>query len=176
MEKSLKSNALNFGLYLGVILAAINIIVYVIDIKLYSSLWVAAVSIVTIITLGTISCNSSKKLLGGFMSFKEAFTSYFITVAVGLFISTIIYFVLFNFVDPESAQVLAEMQIDGQVEMMENFGAPQESIDEAVAKMKENNPFSIGNQILGYAIFLTIMSLIGLIVAAITKRKDPNVA
>ncbi|WP_299114481.1 DUF4199 domain-containing protein [uncultured Winogradskyella sp.] len=176
MEKSLKSSAINYGLYLGLTLAAVNIIAYVVDIKLFNSIWVLVAILVSIIAYGIISINSSKKMLGGFISFKKAFTSYFITVALGLFISTVVYFLIFNVVDTESAQVLAEMQIENQVKMMENFGAPQASIDEAVAKLEQNNPFSIGNQFLGYAIFLTIMSLIGLIVAAVTKKNDPNEA
>lgn len=176
MEKSLKSTAINFGLYLGIVLAALNIIVYVIDIKLYSSLWVAAASVIAVVIFGIISSNSAKKILGGFISFKKAFTAYFITVALGLFISTVVYFVLFNVVDTESAQVLADMQIEAQVEMMEKFGSPQEAIDAAVVQLKENNPFSVGNQFLGYAIFLTFMSLIGLVVAAVTKKNDPNAA
>lgn len=176
MEKPLKSNAINYGLYLGITLASINIIAYVVDVKLFNSLWVLVAILLSIIAFGVISINSSKKILGGFISFKKAFTSYFITVALGLFISTVVYFLIFNVIDTESAQVLAEMQIESQVKMMEGFGTPQASIDEAVSKMQENDPFSIGNQFLGYAIFLTVMSLIGLVVAAVTKKNDPNAA
>lgn len=176
MEKSLKSSAINFGLYLGLTLASINIILYVIDVKLFNSMWLGISIFISIIIFGIMSVNASKKLLGGYISFKKAFTSYFITVALGLFISTVIYFLIFNVIDTESAQVLAEMQIENQVKMMENFGAPQASIDEAITKLENNDPFSIGNQLLGYAIFLTIMSLVGLIVAGVTKRNDPNAA
>ena len=176
MEKSLKSNAINFGLYLGLTLASINIIAYLVDIKLFNSFWVGGAIIISIVLFGIISINSSKKLLGGFISFKNAFTSYFITVALGLFISTLVYFLIFSVLDTESAQILAEIQVENQVKMMENFGAPQASIDEAIIKLEENDPFSIGNQFLGYTIFLVMMSVIGLIVAAVTKRNDPNAA
>ena len=176
MEKSLKSNALNYGLYLGILLVAINVIAYVVDIKLFNSFWIAGIIIVSVIIFGSLSANSSKKLLGGYISFKNAFTSYFITVAVGLLMSSVVYYIIFGIVDTESAQILADMQIENQVKMMENFGAPQQSIDEAIKKLEENNPFSLGNQLLGYAIFLTFMSLVGLIVAAVIKRKDPNAA
>jgi len=176
MEKTLKSNAINFGLYLGLALASINIVAYVIDVKLFGSMWVGIGIFVSIIIFGILSVNASKKMLGGYISFKKAFTSYFITVALGLFISSVIYFLIFNVVDTESAQVLAEMQIENQVKMLEGFGTPQSAIDEAVVKMQENDPFSLGNQLLGYAIFLTIMSLIGLVVAAVTKKNDPNAA
>ncbi|ARV08883.1 DUF4199 domain-containing protein [Winogradskyella sp. PC-19] len=176
MEKSIKSNAINYGLYLGIALAAINILIYVIDIKLFNSLLLVAAIFISIIVFGVLSINSSKKILGGFISFKKAFTSYFITIALGLFISSTVYFLIFNVVDTEAAQILAEMQVENQVKMMENFGAPQESIDQAVVQLQENDPFSLGNQFLGYSIFLVIMSLIGLIVAAVTKKNDPNEA
>ncbi len=176
MEKSLKSNAVNYGLYLGVLLAAIYIVTYVIDVKLFNSAWVGIGIFISVVIFGILSATSSKKILGGFISFKKAFTSYFITVALGLFMGTVVYFLIFNVIDTESAQILAELQMENQIKMMENFGAPQASIDEAIVKLEENNPFSVGNQFLGYAIFLTIMSLIGLIVAAVTKKNDPHAA
>ncbi len=61
--------------------------------------------------------------------------------------------------------------------MMENFGAPQESIDLAREQMEaEENFFSISNTFKSIAYQLLGFSLIGLIVAAVTKKKDPNLA
>ena len=60
------------------------------------------------------------------------------------------------------------------VEMMENFGSPQEAIDQQIAVLEETDQFSAVGQLKGIAWQLLFYSIIGLIVAAIIKKKDPN--
>ena len=61
--------------------------------------------------------------------------------------------------------------------MMERFGAPQASIDEAMEQIqKEESFFSLGNTIKSIAYQLVGFSIIGLIVAAATKKNDPDAA
>ncbi len=174
MEKSLKSIAVNYGIYLGLILSLSTICCYLIDLALFNNLWILLITVGAVIVLGTMSILKVKNALGGFISFKQAFSSYFITIAFGLFISTVVYFTIFGIVDTDAAQVLADQQIERQIESMENWGAPQSVIDETLVKLEETDQFSIGNMALGYCVYLVIMSIIGLIVAAVTKRNDPN--
>ena len=174
MEKSIKSIASNYGLYLGIILALCTIIPYAVDLKLFTSLWVLVITLLSILTCGILSIKKSKQSLDGFISFKEAFTSFFITIAIGLLISSITYFIIFNIVDTEAANTLTEIRIESQAEMMQNFGAPEEVIAETIEKMESDDQFSIGNQILGYFIFLIVMSIAGLISAAIMKKNNPD--
>jgi c-di-AMP phosphodiesterase-like protein len=176
MEKSLKSISINYGIYLGLALTLITVLVYAIAIDLFTQWWLGILLILLIIGFGVASALKSRKMLGGFMSFKEAFTSYFITVAIGTLISTIVGIVIFNFVDPESAEYINEKIITMTAETMENWGAPQSNIDETIAKMEGQNNFSTAAQTQSYFIRLVIMSILGLIVAVAVKRKDPNAA
>jgi hypothetical protein len=59
--------------------------------------------------------------------------------------------------------------------MMTNFGAPQDKIDETVAKMKDDlpNQFSLSGQILGYGKLLIWYAVLSLITALIVRKNEP---
>ncbi|ULC58874.1 DUF4199 domain-containing protein [Flaviramulus sp. BrNp1-15] len=176
MEKSIKSLAVNWGLYLGITLVVFTILGYV-NLDLFTKWWFGISMLILIIVFGIISAMKSKGLLGGFISFKNAFTSYFITIALGLAISTVVSIIIFNFIDPEAAITLKEKILDSTVEMMKGFGAPEEAIAEAVEKMEaEDNMFSIGKTLQNFIFQLIGYIIVGLIVALVVKKNNPDEA
>ena len=110
----------------------------------------------------------------GFLTFKEAFSAYFITVAVGIIISQVVSFILFNFIDPDAAKEIQQITIDSTVNMMEGFGAPAESIAEAVEKIENTDQFSVVSVLKSSAWSLVFQAVIGLIVALIMKKSNPD--
>jgi hypothetical protein len=177
MEKSLKSSATTLGLYLALILSSFTIIGYAIYLDLFTKWWFGIGQMLLVIVFGIVSTIKARNISGGFINFKSAFTAFFITIAIGIVIPALIGLVIFNFVDPEAAAILQDKIIDSQMAMMQNFGAPQESIDEAMKQMRaQENFFSIGNSIKSIAYQLVGFSVVGLIVAAVVKKEDPNLA
>jgi len=174
MEKSIKSSAINYGLYLGGALSLITIAIWFIDINLMANMWLGIFLLLAIIAFGVVSTAKSKSLNGGFLSFKEAFSSYFITVAIGIAISTVVSMILFNYVDPEAAKQIQQITIDATVNMMEGFGAPAETIAEAVEKIESQNQYSLINTAKSLAWGFLFQAIIGLIVAAIMKKSNPD--
>lgn len=174
MENSLKSIATNFGLYLGALLALITVIAYAIDLELLVNTWVGIFIMVAIIVFGIISVAKVKQAQNGFASFKQAFTAYFITVLIGLLISTLVSFLLFNFIDTDAADILKQKTIEKTVTMLEGFNTPAEAIDQAVTEIESQNQYSIGNILKGLFGYLMVFSIIGLIVAAAMKKSNPE--
>jgi hypothetical protein len=171
MEKTLKQSAINLGTYLGLILAATTIISYAVFLELLTKWWLGILLFVVIIVFGTLSASKSKSLNGGFIEFKEAFSSYFITVAIGILISSAVSLILFNIIDPDAAIKLKEMTIEATINMMKGFNAPADAISKSVEAMEaQKNQFAIGQQLQSTAIFLVIQAVIGLIVALIVKK------
>ena len=175
MEKSIKSNAVDYGLYLGAALSVYTILCYGINLELLVNSWIIFLILpLIIITTGVFSVLKAKSLNNGYLSFKEAFSSYFITIAIALMISTLVNVILFNFVDPEAALSLKEIIIDKTFAMMESFNAPAEAMSEAIEEIKNQDTFGIPLQIRGLAQSIATFAIIGLIVAAIMKKsKDP---
>jgi hypothetical protein len=174
MEKSLKSIATNYGLYLGVLLSAVTVLAYAVKLELLTNMWLGIILLIAIIAFGIIAIVKVKQAQGGFASFKEAFTSYFITVLLGLLISTVISFLLFNVVDTDAAETLKQKTIEQTVQMMEGFNTPVEVIDQTVEKMEEQNQFGIAGVLKNLAFQLVLFSIIGLIVAAVMKKSNPD--
>lgn len=176
MEKSIKSIATNYGLYLGTGLALITVVVYAIKLDLFASMWFGITLLLLMIVVGIISVAKVKQAQHGFASFKESFTAFFITMLVAVVISTIVSYLLFNFIDPEAAVTLKEMTIEKSVAMMEGFNTPTDVIDQAVIQMEEQDQYSVANVLKGLAGNLVVMSIIGLIVAAAMKKNNPDEA
>lgn len=171
---SIKKSATNYGLILGAIMALMTTLMYVLNPDLFTKWWVGIISFVVIIAVGIVSVAKAKGILDGIISFKQAFTVYFITIALGLFISTLVGIIIFNIVDPEMAIFLQEKSLEMTAEMLKNFGTPQAAIDEQMAKMAEQNNFSIPTQLKNYVFSLAFMSVIGLLVALLFKSKNSN--
>lgn len=174
MESEIKSSALKHGLYLGILMILITAILYAVNLDLMTKWWLNIILFGIILTFGIVSSMKSRKLLNGFISFKQAFSSYFITVAIGVILSTVFSILLFNVIDPEAAEVLKEKIVQASVQMMENFGAPNSEIDKAVAVMNEQDQFSLVSQLKSIAWQLLVYAVIGLLVALIVKKTDPN--
>ncbi len=174
MEKSLKSIAVNFGIYLGILLTLVTVISYAIDLSLLTNTWIGLFILIAIIVFGIISVAKLKQAQNGFATFKEAFTSYFITILIGLVISTFVSYLLFNFIDTDAAEILKQATIEKTVEMLEGFNSPSEAIEKAVEQIESQNQYSLANIVKGLAGYLVVFSIIGLIVSAAMKKSDPN--
>lgn len=176
MEPNLKSSAVNYGVYLGLALSLISVLLYVINIDLLLKWWLGVILLLLALGFGIVSTAKSKSLLNGFISFKQTFSSFFITIAIGVLINTGVGILLYGIIDTSSAAYLQEKGIETTVSMMERFGAPQSEIDKTIDSMSSQNSFSLVNQLKSIAYQLVFYAVIGLIVAAFMKQKDPNEA
>ncbi|NRD24002.1 DUF4199 domain-containing protein [Winogradskyella litoriviva] len=177
MEKSFKSSASTYGIYLALILSSFTIIGYAVYLDLFTQWWFGIGQMILVIVIGIISAMKARQLLGGFISFKDAFTAFFITIAIGIVIPAIIGLIIFNFVDTDAAMILQEKIIDNQMSMMKKFGAPQEVMDETIKQIEaQGSFFSISNLLKSIAYQLVGFSVVGLIVALVVKRNDPDLA
>ncbi|MGJ5641585.1 DUF4199 domain-containing protein [Formosa sp. S-31] len=174
MENSSKSIAVTYGIYLALLLSSVTILAYVINLEWLTSMGVGIGLFIVILIFGIISIVKTKKLSQGFISFKEAFTAYFKTVVIGVLISSVVSIILFNYIDPDAADFLQEQVIIKTTKMMENFGTPQEAIDKAIADIRNQNQFDLLNQAKSLAMQLVFYAVIGLIIAFILKKNDPE--
>ncbi|MEL6810747.1 MAG: DUF4199 domain-containing protein [Bacteroidota bacterium] len=170
----IKKSSINYGLILGGILAISSAIMYAVNVELFTKWWLGIIFFLIALFTGIVSVAKSKSLLGGFMSFKQAFTAYFITIAIGLFIGVVVSILIFAFLDPGAADYLNEQAMIMQESILKRFGTPEAEIERQMAAMEGKNNYSLGNQLLGYVFQLAFYSLFGLLVALIMKRKDPN--
>lgn len=174
MEKSVKSIALNYGLYLGIALILITVAVYAIDLNLMANMWLGIGIIVLIIGLGVFATSKAKSAFEGYLSFKDAFSAYFITAFVGVAISSIFSFILYTIIDPDAAEEIKRISVEATINFMEGFNTPAEAIAKAVEDMEKVDQFSIGNTLKSLVYGAVFQAVIGLIVGAIMKKSNPD--
>ena len=171
MNEIIKKNGVSFGIITGVVSALITTAIYSIDLNLFTKWWLGIIIFLFYITIGIVLLSKTKKELKGIFSFKEAFTTYFISAVIGILISVSFNILLFNVIDPSVKDTLNEITIKYTVETMEKFGAPSSAINEAVKKMQESSPYSTLELIKGSAFSIAGRALFGLLLALIFKSK-----
>ncbi|MGI9559568.1 MAG: DUF4199 domain-containing protein [Flavobacteriaceae bacterium] len=176
MKPTTKQNSVNLGLYLGATLSFITVLFFAVNLDLMIKWWVSLLSLTTVIVFGVLAAKKAKSTLGGFIDFKGAFSNYFITVALGIGISTFVSIAIFSFIDTDSAAYLNEQILIVTKESMERFNAPEELVAQTLLEASKKDNFSIATQLQNYVFFLAFISLLGLIVAAIIKKSDTNKA
>lgn len=172
MNKIVKKNGITFGVIMGVFSVLVTACIYAINLELFISMWVGVISMVIYLTLGVVLVTRTKKQLGGQITFKEAFTTYFIAAVIGSTISVLFNIVLFNLIDPGAKETLKELTMKYSVEMMQKFGAPASSINEAVREMQKQDNYAPGSQLFGLIFSFVFSAIFGLILALIFKSKS----
>jgi hypothetical protein len=169
-----KKIAINMGLYLGLTLTLLITVIYAIDLNLFTESWIGIVNVLLITVFGVLSATQFKKTLSGFISFKLAFTSFFIAVVIGFMISTLFNLLLFNVIDVEAKTILSENVIKYTVEMMQEFGAKAADINKVVEDMRASDSFGVAGQLKGFFFNIIFYSIIGLVCSLIIKRVPPQ--
>jgi putative flippase GtrA len=174
MEKSLKAIATNYGLYLGIVLSLITIAIYAVNLDLMVNMWLGIGILLVVIVFGIVSTIKAKTVQNGFINFKEALTAYVVATAIGIGISTVVSFIVFNFVDPEAAEYIKEKTIEVTVTMLEGFNTPSDAIAKAVEDIENQNQYAPLNLLKSFAFGMVLQIIIGLIVAAVMKKNHPD--
>ena len=171
MEPTTKSSSVNYGLYLGAILSIWTVLIYGTgNLELLVNFWVIfLITPVLIISFGIISTSKAKAIQEGYINFKEAFTSYFITIVIGIVVSSLVSYLIFNVIDTAAGLELIDIAIEKSVKLMKRFGAPADQIALQVEAI-ENQDKGLQSQLLQVLQGIVIFSVIGLIVAAIMKK------
>lgn len=172
MNEIIKKNGINYGVIAGVVTILANLLVYLIDVKLTIEFLIYQLPLFLFyIIYAVVLLSKTKKQLNGIYSFKDAFTTYFIYAVVGMVISLIFSYVLFNFVDPQAAETIKEASIEKAVGFMQKMSVPVAEIEKAVTEMQQQNTYSLVNLLKSSAFGIIFSIIIGLILALIFRSK-----
>ncbi|SCY65146.1 DUF4199 domain-containing protein [Flavobacterium caeni] len=172
MNEIIKKNGLTFGVIMGLFSVLVTATIYATNLELFLKWWIGLLTIAISIILGVVLVSKTKRELGGQITFKEAFTTYFMAAAIGSTISVLFNILLFNVIDPSIKETLQEMTIKFSVEMMQNWGIPASEINKAVADMQKTDNYAPGNQLFGLVFSLAVSAIFGLILGLAFKSKS----
>ena len=164
------------GLTLGLIGVIITLLIYFVEAKLLANIWVGIGILVTILALVLVFGIGFRKQCGGFLSFKHAFFySLIVLLSAGL-VNQAFNYLLFNVIDPELVEIVADAAIENTQAVMEKFNLPDEEVDKALENTKDQivNQYTIGGIVKTYFWSIIVYAIISLITGAIIKRNDPQ--
>lgn len=185
MNESIKKNSLNFGFFLGTLLIVPALLGYVIDTIFIVSYWSSIIQFIGIVALGVFCIIHSRRILGGFISLKEAFSSHFSMLVVGFSISSLFNIMLFNFIDVNFVTKIIdayEQEILSQKERLIELTKDQNQeqlketlgeFDSAIEILKLGNHFSIISMLKSWLVQVAFYAFFGLISARFLRREPP---
>ncbi|MFT4741117.1 MAG: hypothetical protein ACJAT1_000882 [Marivirga sp.] len=166
------THSIKWGVISGVISILITLIIYIVDISLFTAGWVGILMIAISIFIVFYASIDYRKLQGGFMTFGQAFLHAFALLAIAGLLDVTFRYLLFNIIDPEAAVYLAEKQLEATMKVMESFGAGGNTASmDGIAKGFQDQ-YKIGTMAIGYATALIVYAVGASIVGAITKKKN----
>lgn len=172
MTDPIKRIGFRNGFILGALLILFSTYLHFYNLELLTNVWLGFITVFVLIAFGIISILQTKVKLGGLITFKEAFSSYFYTILVGNLMNTIYLLVLYLIVlSPETKEIIRQMMIELNIRLMHQGNAPQETIDEAIPVFQKFNPFTVSEVLTSAVKYLLRDCLIGFLVALIFRNK-----
>lgn len=178
-DKLITQLSLKNGLILALVWLVIYSLLYFINpVMIFTNFWIPLLIWVILIVLLVMVGISTRKEVGGFWTFGQAFKSFLIISLILSFTSVIYSLVLVKVINPNYPTEAAAAIQDSQKAMMVKFGVPPEKIDEAIAKA--GNPAeklqpTLKNLTINFGVSIAVFGVISLILAAILKKNEPIV-
>jgi len=180
MEENTTSTLVNHGARWGAILAGVTIVLvmllYAIDYTMMAGF--TFIIIATLLGIGMViyAGINYRNQVGGYLTFGKAYLHGLLVFVVAGLISTAFNFLLYFVIDPDLANNMTEAIISNTEKTMENWGAPPDSIDQTIEKMREDMPqnFTAFGFIKGYFTGLIWYIILSLITGLIVKKNQPE--
>jgi len=172
MTDIIKKTGFSIGLILGALLILLSSYIYFVNLDLLTNVWAGVSTLVLTVVFGIISIVVVKEKLGGFITFKEAFSAYFITILTGSLLSCIYLILIYSFaLSPQAKENIILAMRDFDINLLKQNLMPQENIDKTLEVYKTFNPFSITTVFTSFIKYLLRDCLIGFLVALIFRNK-----
>lgn len=174
---TLMQHAIRWGLITAAVSIIYTMLLYVVDYTLMVQLKFLFLALAVYLGITIYAGIDYRKSIGGFLAYGKAWQHGFMILALSGLIASIFSLLLYNVIDTELPQKLTDASMENTRAMMEGFGAPEDSIDEAMEKAKESTAkqFTVGGIAMGY-IYIAIFSAIMALISAIFVRKNQPVA
>lgn len=171
MNPIIKSNAIKYGVIAGVIGLVYAIGVYAIDENLFVKLWWITLLVQLLgIALFVVAVVQVRKQMGGYINFKEAFSTFVISAVISIAIGLVANILLFQVIDNELGPRLQEKILISMSERYDKMGIDDAKQAEMLASYEAQDTFSMATQFKSTLYGIVVMSVIGAIVALILKR------
>jgi Protein of unknown function (DUF4199) len=173
--ESIYKHALKHGGILGAIATILTILCYVSSISFMGSLKFVVLIFAVYIGYVIYAGIDYRKNTGGYLGYGQAFIHGFIVLAVAGVAGLLFGLLLYQVIDTELAEKITDAIVTNTEDSMRNFGAPEDSIEEQISKMREEMPqnFSPLGQVKNYFTGLIWNAVLVLITSLFVRKNEP---
>ncbi|MDM1396509.1 DUF4199 domain-containing protein [Myroides odoratimimus] len=172
MKNPVNKVGITFGIILAIYYTLFNSVIFFTDKSLFANTFAGFFNMGVMVILGILTIYFARKKAGGYVTFREAFTPFFLMVIIGVTVNIIIYNILFNIVDPSAKEEISKSLYDMLIKTLDGSGLPQEQINEQLEKARNINQFAPKSQLFLWAGSVLRNSILGILLAAIFKNKS----
>lgn len=176
MNPAIKEHGVKIGLIYGSVSILYALYAYLIDSTVYTKMWTGIAFFFVAIGFYIYAVAKVKKEMGGYISFKEAFSAFMVAAIVATALSTVFNMLLMGVIDPAFAEEVFDNIKMVTYERLENANLPEEKMEEIMANFEGKNPFSLWSQTKTFFTGVAFSAIIGLITAAAMKKDNPEMA
>ncbi|MEY2963767.1 MAG: hypothetical protein RL754_1028 [Bacteroidota bacterium] len=174
MNPTIKTIGVKFGAYYGLVSIVYALYAYLFDANIYNQAWTGILFFLLSVGIYMYAVAKVKKEFGGYITFKEAFSTFMVAAVVATAISTVFSMLLFGVIDPQYADLLFENTKEMMYNRLEGANLPEEKVAEILATLDERNPFTVGSLVRNFFFGVAFSAIIGLIVSAAMKKNNPE--
>ncbi|AJA67481.1 DUF4199 domain-containing protein [Myroides odoratimimus] len=172
MKNPVNKVGITFGIILAIYYTLFNSVIFFTDKALFANTFAGFFNMGVMVILGILTIYFARKKAGGYVTFREGFTPFFLMVIIGVTANIIIYNILFNIVDPSAKEEISKSLYDMLIKTLDGSGLPQEQINEQLEKARNINQFAPKSQLFLWAGSVLRNSILGILLAAIFKNKS----
>jgi hypothetical protein len=161
-----------YGLILGAILIILRVYIYFVDLNLLVNVWLGFFTIILFVLFGILSILAFKGKIGGLITFKQSFSTYFFTIAVGHFLSCLAVIIICNLLISQETQESIKIIITNfNISILKQNNSSLKDINSAIEISKNYNPSTIIEIISSSVTYLLRDCIIALFVSLIFRNK-----
>lgn len=165
-----KSYALNLAITSAVLSIVLFLLMAIVNGGMIFSFVIGIVALAFLIALPIIFVKKQRKANNGLITFKEAFLTSFVGLALGGLIYLVFSYLYVNFIDTTYLDKMINQQIETTMKFMQSM--PEDQMVEALNNIENQtrDGFTLSGMAKNFGIYMIVYAVYSLILAAIMKR------
>lgn len=170
----MQNHPIRYGIYAGGIVVLLDLMLYFVDKTVFASVS-SLVEFIAIIFFMIRAVSATKVDLLGFISFRDAFKSAWLTFILATTIIVLFSFILFNYVDLGLKDVIKTLQLDAFEQASVWFNIPDADKEAMLTSIENSDSFGIKSIAFGLPSSFIFPGVIYALIMALIMKKEQRI-
>jgi hypothetical protein len=167
---------IKYSLYFAVVSLIGTLVIYLVQPELLFNMYLGWFWILILIVLMVLAVREKRIKDGGEITLQEGFKQSWVTFSLGMLFSMMISYILTNVIDPDLLELQKDAQIAAIEKMAQSWNLPEESVEKQIDEINNAPSTGFGKLLMGYFFMLIIGGIPSIIMAAIMKKSNDQIA